>query len=259
MITEALRSQGRVITALMLREARTRYGRQKFGYAWALIEPILYISFFSYFFSLIGRANPFNGSVAIFLTTGFANFHGFRDVMNRTKGGFSSNEALLSFPVVKVTDVYLARGLLEFATWTLVVIILLGTLIAAGQGSLPSSIPLMATAMLALFAIAFGVGMTLGVVALFFPALSSLMAVPNRVLFVTSGLFFVPDALPPVARDVVSWNPVLHGITLFRIGYYHLYDSKFLSLNYLFGWAVGAILVGLAAERLSRKAALAMY
>jgi len=32
--SEALRSQRRVVIALMLREARTRYGRQRAGYLW---------------------------------------------------------------------------------------------------------------------------------------------------------------------------------------------------------------------------------
>lgn len=258
MYGEALLTQGRVILALMLREARTRYGRQRAGYLWALIEPILYIAGFSLLYFVVGRVNPFDGSPAIFLTTGLVNFFGFRNVMGRTEGGQSSNRALLSFPVVKVLDVYLARALLEFATWVLVIMIILGTLIGLGYGAPPASIPRMAAAMLALFGIAFGAGMTQGVISEFVPAVGNLMALPNRLLFLSSGLFFLPDTLPPIARDIVVWNPVLQAITLFRMGYYHLYESQVLSTQYLFGWAIGSLAVGLMAERISRKAILSM-
>ena len=36
--------------------------------------------------------------------------------MSRTQGGYASNEALLSFPVVKIMDVFVGRALLELAT-----------------------------------------------------------------------------------------------------------------------------------------------
>jgi capsular polysaccharide transport system permease protein len=258
MYIEALRSQVRVINALMLREARTRYGRQKVGYLWALIEPIVQILVFSYLFYLIGRVNPFGGSMAVFLATGLMTFFGFRNVMNRVKGGFGSNEALLSFPIVKVVDCYFARALLELGTWIAVTVLILGGLIFLGLGSAPRSVPIMAMALLCLFALALGAGMTLAVISEFLPALSNLMKMPNRILYMTSGGFFLPDSLPPVARNILTWNPVLHGITLFRVGYYPLYDSHMLSIPYLVGWSVGALFVGLTAERLTRKTILSL-
>ena len=49
-LVKALQSQGRVLIALMLREARTRYGRQRAGYLWALVEPMLHIALFYFVF-----------------------------------------------------------------------------------------------------------------------------------------------------------------------------------------------------------------
>lgn len=59
--------------------------------------------------------------------------------------------------------------------------------------------------------------------------------------------------MPPAARSVLEWNPVLHGITLFRMGYYHLYDSHMFDGLYLWGWVVGSILLALVVERVARK------
>ena len=130
--TEALAIQGRVLLALMLREARTRYGRQQIGYLWALIEPMMHISMMMLIYSLMGRGSPLGESLPMFLATGFATFLGFRNVYNRTRGGYGSNEALLTYPVVKIVDVFLGRALLELATWIVVMVLLMSILITVG-------------------------------------------------------------------------------------------------------------------------------
>jgi capsular polysaccharide transport system permease protein len=254
MYAEALRSQGRVIFALMLREARTRYGRTKLGYLWAFIQPCVHIAFFWSLMTFFGgRANPLDDNNAMFLATGMLTFLGFRNVMKRTQGGYGSNEALLSFPIVKVVDVFLGRALLELVTWVTVTMVIIGLLIAVGAGYYPHDALAMVAAILALFCIAFGTGMTIGILAEFFPALGNLLAVPNRLLYFVSGIFFLPDAMPPSVREILAWNPVLHGITLFREGYYWMYDSNILDIDYLFGWAIGSVLVAFTVERAFRR------
>lgn len=251
---EALRIHGRVILALMLREARTRYGRRQAGYLWALVEPILHISFFLVLkFFIRGRGVPLGDSAAVFLATGFATFLGFRNVMKRTQGGYKSNEALLSFPIVKIMDVFLSRALLELATWIVVTILLLGPLILIGYGEFPHHLLLLIGAIAALFAIGFGFGTVLGVVSEFVPAIGSFVRYLLRILYVTSAVFYLPDPMPPLVRDIIVWNPVLHGITLFRVGFYPGYESHMLDVRYLFSWAVGCILLALVTEKIARK------
>jgi capsular polysaccharide transport system permease protein len=254
MYAEAIRSQGRVILALMLREARTRYGRTKLGYLWAFIQPCVHIAFFWSLMTFFGgRANPLDDNNAMFLATGMLTFLGFRNVMKRTQGGYGSNEALLSFPIVKVVDVFLGRALLELVTWASVTLVIIAVLIAAGAGVYPHNSLAMVAALLALFFIAFGMGMTIGLLSEFIPALGNILSIPMRLLYFVSGVFFLPDALPPHVREILAWNPVLHGITLFREGYYWMYDSNILDMDYLFGWAIGCVLVAFMVERASRR------
>ncbi len=84
MLADTAKIQGRVLLALMLREARTRYGGRQFGYLWALLEPILHISFLSALFTLAGRSAALGESIPVFVATGMATYLGFRNVMNRT-------------------------------------------------------------------------------------------------------------------------------------------------------------------------------
>lgn len=252
-LREALARQGRVLLALMLREARTRYGRQRAGYLWALIEPLLHISAFYVAFSYRVPIIPLGDSLFVFLATGFGVFLGFRDILGRTQGGYTSNQSLLAYPVVRLMDVFLGRALLELATWLAVLGVIFGSMLLLGYGYIPHNVLKMLAAIAALFAIAFGVGMTLGIVSEFVPSVDNIMRAPMMLLYFCSGLFFVPDVLPPVLRSVVYWNPVLHAITLFREGYYPGYESHLLDLRYLGGWALGSILVALIVEKIARK------
>ncbi len=252
-LTEALRVQGRVLLALMLREARTRYGRMKGGYLWALVEPAIHITVFSLLFSSRMRIVPLGDSMVAFLATGFAVFLGFRNVMSRTQGGYGSNEALLSFPVVRVMDVFLARALLELATWLTVTILLFGGLVLLGMAPIPHSILAMLEAIFALFGIGFGFGLAIGIISQFWVSVRNLISVPLRLLYWCSAVFYLPDNLPPAFRAALDWNPVVHGITLFREGYYDGYQSHMLDVEYLFVWSVGSVLCGLVLEKAARK------
>ena len=230
---EALRIQCRVLLALMLREARTRYGRTKAGYLWALLEPMLHIGAFSVFFSYKVLTVPLGDSVLLFLATGFATYIGFRNVMGRTGGGYGSNESLLSFPIVRVMDVFLGRALLELATWLTVSFIIYTGLILTGVAPLPDSVMKILAALIALFGIAFGIGLFIGIVGEFWPSMRSFLSVPMRLLYFTSAVFYLPDRMPPTLRDLLAWNPVMHGITLVREGYYRGYESHILDVSRL--------------------------
>jgi capsular polysaccharide transport system permease protein len=250
---EALRIQGRVLLALMLREARTRYGRRQAGYLWALFEPLTHMAMFIVMFSFLGRAVPLGDSLAAFLVTGLGPYLGFRNVMTRTQGAYASNEALLSFPVVKVMDTFIGRALLELATGLTVTFILFTVLIATGYSDMPSNVLMMLSAVFLLFLIGFGAGLVIGVIGQFLPSFATLFSLPSRLLYWMSCIFYIPESMPPSARDIIAWNPIAHGVTMFRMGYYKLYDSHMLDINYLCGWATSAVLVAFIVERVARK------
>jgi capsular polysaccharide transport system permease protein len=104
-----------------------------------------------------------------------------------------------------------------------------------------------------MFAIGLGAGIVLGIVSEFWASFHSLMGIASRLLYFTSAIFFLPEAMPPALRDIMAWNPIMHGITLFREGYYNGYNSYILDERYLFVWAVGSILTALVLEKMTRR------
>jgi capsular polysaccharide transport system permease protein len=139
------------------------------------------------------------------------------------------------------------------ATWIAVTILLFAGLILLGMGELPARPLQMGLAILYLSCIAFGLGVVIGLLTEFIPSVAGIMMIPNRFLYFASGVFYLPESMPPAARDVMLWIPVTHGITLFRMGYFEFYDGPTYDGDYLAYWAVGALLAAFIAERIARR------
>jgi capsular polysaccharide transport system permease protein len=138
------------------------------------------------------------------------------------------------------------------ATWCLVIVLIMAAIIAYGE-PFPADVLKMVAAVIPLLMMAFGWGVAVGLLTEFVPSMSVVLKAPMRVLYFTSGVFYLPDAMPPAAREILAWNPVLHAITLFREGYYFGYHSHMLDVGYLYKWAVACALVAFLAEKVARR------
>jgi len=75
----------------------------------------------------------------------------------------------------------------------------------------------------------------------------------GRPLFLSSGLFFVADAMPVQIREYVLYNPVLHSMELLRSEYFYEYETMHGDWGYLSAWSFGTLAVGLAVHRGLRR------
>jgi capsular polysaccharide transport system permease protein len=253
-LLDAVVTQCRVIHALIIRETRTRFGDSILGYGWALIEPILHIAMLSFAFAILMRGRPPIGTqFFIFYYTGLVPYHVFVHASSSMTYAISSNGALLQLPPVKTTDVIVARGILELATDIIVAVVILGGFLAVGIGHLPSD-----------FA---GVAGSIGIVWLFACGCGFINAALNgvckswdkiwnqitRILYFCSGIFYVPGMMPDWIRDILSWNPLLHGIDWFRSSFFIEYQPFWLDRSYLAIAAGLTLLAGVALERSLRR------
>jgi capsular polysaccharide transport system permease protein len=253
-LREGLALQVQVVRALMLREVRTLYGRHRLGYLWAFFEPLLHMGFWFVLFIFIRRApSVYDMSPLLFLATGLIPFICFRNVSAFVQGAISSNSALLQFPPVKQIDTIIARFLLKSATMLIVGAGIFGVMIFTGVASWPSDPAQVLLATLAMLFLGLGFGSLNCMICVIYPAYLKLSGLVFRVLYFTSGLFFLPEMLPPKALEYLSWNPVLHGLGLFRSGWSSLYESQVASWNYLLSISAILFLLGLLLEPMVRK------
>jgi capsular polysaccharide transport system permease protein len=245
--------QGRIVCALVLRETQTRFGKSKLGYLWAVIEPFAHVLAFSAIARLMHRGAPLGGSIEVFFATGIVPFFLFRDLSYNLTPALNANRALLFFPVVQNVDVLAARALLELATWALVAMLVAAAFACAGLDVLPADPLRLIAAWSAMALLGAGFGMVSAVTVMFIHTWEKLVHILIRVLYVTSGVYFLPLHLPRSAREFVWWFPSFHGVEWFREAFYAGYESQDLNRAYLVSWGLGLVLLGLLSERLLRR------
>jgi capsular polysaccharide transport system permease protein len=251
---DALRCQGRVLHALMLREARTRFGEARLGYGWAVLEPLLHIALLFVMFALVMRGRPPLGSqFFMFYYTGLLPYHVFTHAAGAMTHGITGNGAVLNLPKVTACDVVLARFLVEFVTDIVVAALLFGAFAACGLAHWPDDPSGPCLAVLAAAALGCGVGFLNAVLQALFRAWDKIWVQAMRLLYFASGIFYLPGMMPDWARDILAWNPLLQAIDWFRAGYFAAYRPPRLDPAYLAAVAVLAVAAGLAAERGLRR------
>ena len=250
---QALKVQNRVIHASILREARTRFGRSKLGYFWALFEPMAYMLTLLAIFSAMERGTPITGAgLAMFFLSAIIPWLMFSRISGAVSRAIKSSKALLTYPQVKGVDIMLALVILEFSTLFLVAIIyLLGASYLGGVVSIERPFEVV----LALFLVSslgLGFGLLSSTARLYWSAYGNFQSALMRVMFFTSGKFFIAGTMPVMLQEWLWYNPLLHIVEWIRSAFFGGFESQFYDLRYPFMVALVMLFLGLASERLSR-------
>ena len=97
-----------------------------------------------------------------------------------------------------------------------------------------------------------GFGILGGIITAFSPMFFTAYSISIIVIWVASGVLFVPDALPQQATYWLSYNPALQCVEWMRAAYYEGYGSQILDKTYTVRWGIVTVLLGLALERVVR-------
>lgn len=235
----------RSISALVLREMVSKYGRNPGGYIWAVLEPIGMIAALSFGFALVLRSPPLGTSFILFYATGYLPFMVFqknsRFVMNSLK--FSS--ALLKYPTVTWFDAVSARFLLNTLTELLVSYIIIFSIIVWIDHSAVLRFGPILLAYLYAAGIGLGIGMINCVLAGFVPVWQTIWNILTRPLLLASGVILLYRDLPGLAQSILWWNPLSHVTALARMTFYPTFEPQFISHLYVGTFALVLIAMGL--------------
>lgn len=251
-------TQCRVLHALMLRETKSRFGRQKLGYLWALLEPTAFVVIFTTLFAYARQNAPSGMPLVPFMITGIAPFILFRKTMTQTLSAIERNRVLLTLPQVKLLDLVLARALLEAATLTIVFFVILLGAHALGY-TIRVENPLLVLLVLACLAVTgFGLGAAFAAIVPFVRSTQQVVSIfAGRPLFFISGLFFTAEMLPSSVRDLMLLNPLLHMMEWMRSAFFVEFESQYMSVSYAVISALVSTFVGLVLLRGLRRRILA--
>ena len=239
----------RTITALVLREMSTRYGRTPGGYLWAIAEPLGAIIVLSIGFSLVLRTPSLGTSFLLFYATGYLAFSLYNTVANTTARAINFSKPLLKYPAVTWIDAVLARFLLTSLTGIVIAIVLLsGILAVVDSHTTIDMVPVVEAFALAML-LGLGVGTTNCALMGLFPLWDVAWSIITRPLFLASAIIYIYEDLPPVAKEILWYNPLIHITGLMRRGFYSTYTAAHVTPLYplFFGLAflaLGLLLLG---------------
>lgn len=244
-VFSALSFRVRIIRTLILRELKIQLRVSRLGFLLVLAEPMMQYAIMFTIFSFVGHRPAFGTSLGLFLATGLIPYFIFMHLASRTMGAVRSSKAFARVPTVTALDQAIARAVLEYLTLIFFALVLISVLVFLGLAPVPARPSELIAAVMAVGLAAFGVGLVNGVLSHMYRAYALAWAIVSRSMLFISGVFYVPASLPPMARDIVLWNPILHGLEWFRSGIFLSYSTTHLAKDYLLVWGVGSLTLGL--------------
>lgn len=252
--SEALRAHQRLLAAAFKREIDVKLGKTPLTFVGAVLEPIFTIGVICLWHYTISITPPYGTDMILYISTGIFATFAFVHLSLTSQSSTPSGGRNRRYPVEKEFEILLAAMVLKIITYACVGVLLFSTIyVWRTPQALPWNWSPAFESVAALIMMGFGVGQCNAVVQRFLPFWRFVWSIISRLLFLMSGVVWLPDHLPGYIRDIVVWNPLLHAVTLFRRAFYPQYPMHLYSESYLWGWALGAVVCGLIFMRMYRR------
>lgn len=249
----SLQIQKSVIFALVLREARARFGTRRFGAAWALIEPIAHILLVSLLFGMLRGRSVTGLEYPVFVLVGLVPFLLYRNTALRLMDSTRENRSLFAYKQIKPLDTFVARVLVEACVSVAVYAVLIFGFAWFGfDMSVAHPIEWVLIVCLGLL-FSFGLGMSLALITHAMPASKSVVRMAFLPLYFISGVLIPAAYLPPAFLPYLLLNPFLHLLELIRGEIFPNYiPVEGISLSYVIACTVVLLFVSLGTYRVRR-------
>jgi capsular polysaccharide transport system permease protein len=245
--------QRAVVFGVFIREIQNRFGRYTLGYLWAPLEPLVYLIVLCAIRGKLSGAPIAGLPPAIFFASGLLPFILFRMIPITSLSCVESNMGLFNYQRVKPADIFAARFILECLIILSVAVCLFPLLALIGNPfELNDPLAFFGVCSLFLMFVA-GLGLHFTVLGPLWVEAKKVMPLVFRPFFFISGIFFALSSLPPAARPLLTWNPLLHALELIRFYAFKGYVlAPEVSLAFLAACALISFASGLAVYRLVR-------
>lgn len=252
---DALRVQGSVIGALILRELHTRYGRRGLGYLWLFLEPMLLaclvvsIRVFARDHLTYGRGI---GGVP-FIILGYTMFIMFRGIFNRAESALEANLPLMYHRMVSIFDILFARALLEAAASMIAFLILIGLCISLDMADLPARPLYYISGFFQYLWFSFALSLIICAGTYENTTAQKFVHPISYILLPLSGAFFMVYWLPHHVRGLVAYWPMTSMFEEMRYGWFYSASGDYFYPDYVVGCNMVLTLLGLLAIAAVRR------
>ena len=241
----AFQTQYNVVSALFLREVQTRFGTKKLGYFWAIFDAMLMVLIFAGLKNAIAPQAMPGVDFSVFLATGFLAFFLWKNIVSRSLNAFSSNSALFVYKQVKPFDTIVARVILE------ILVSIVATFVFLFIGWYfdfvinVDDFNMVIVAVIWLVVFGFGFGLMSAVLSVFYETYSKIVNIILSPLLFISALMYTVESLPPVLRELIVYNPLVHFIEMIHGFYFSSLNTKYVEYSYMTYWTLIPLFIGL--------------
>lgn len=193
------------------REFQSKYRNSVLGAAWNILNPLSMIVVYTVIFSEVMRARlpeiDSTYAFSIYLCAGLLTWGLFAEITNTATNMFVSNANLLkklNFPRLCLPVIIVSNALLNFA-----IVFGLFLIFLIISGNFPG-IAFVAMVPLLLLQVAFaiGLGITLGMLNVFFRDVGQFFGIFLTFWFWFTPIVYLPSILPPQVQAYMRWNPL---------------------------------------------------
>ena len=243
--------QARVIWALTMREAITRFGREGLGTIWLFIEPAMFIVGVMTIFSHIEQSTTY--SIAEYLAVSYPTLLFWRNGTSRVVKALEINRALLHHQPIRPIDIIYSRILLEFSGAITAFTMLYFVFIALGICQPPTDLLQMALGYMLVIWFSFTFVLIMAALSELSETIDRLSHIIIYLMLPFSGVFIPLYAIPPAYRHLLLYFPLVDAVEYFHAGYYGARLPTFYNVPYTIATTLGLTLFGLALTKLSIK------
>ena len=236
--------------ALFLREAITRLSNGRAAWLWLMIEPIIVIIFHLYWYSVLHVGTMYGMDISIWFMLGFSAYFLFNRVGSQCMNAVNANQTLFAYQVVKPVDTVIVRAALESFLMTVTIGLLCLTIKILGLPIYLADPLLAITAWVGLGLLGLGYGLIFSVINELVPEIEKILRFIMLPLYFISGVLIPIISIPEPYYDWLMFNPIIHGVEYLRLAFGNGYIApQNLSLNYLYGFSLSSIFLGLMLHR----------
>lgn len=248
-----LQIQLRVISALMIRELSTRFGRENIGFLWIMVEPLMFAVLVGVIWRTWRGPEEYGIDIVAFVVTGYIPLTLFRHAISRSVGAMKVNSSLLYHRQVKILDLVLARFLIELLGAMMAYFFIWVVLYVIGIFPWPADLGLFIGGWLIYAFFTLSICLVISPLSEKSEVVEKLVPVTTYVIVPFSGTFSLSSWLAPKARAYLYYSPPVSGMEMMRAGLFGNLVHPYYNLTVPLVFSVFTTMIGLTLCRRIRR------
>ncbi len=234
-----------VVIALFLREVQTRFGSRRLGYFWALFDAMFLVLIFAGLKSVLSKHSMHGIDYPVFISVSFLAFFLWKKIVSSSIGAFSANSALFAYKQVKPFDTIFTRVLLEIFVSIMATLVFIAIGLYFQFNLHVQNFNMLILAILWLILFGFSIGLMSAVFSHYYETFGKMVKIILTPLLFISAIMYTVDSLPPIAREIILYNPLVHFMEMIHGYYFITLDTRYVDYEYIFYWTIIPLYIGL--------------